>query len=362
MSTAVRVLFATFLAGSTLAAQGSQRYTITGTDAAVYDLAGSVKIGPAPGSAVVVDVTRGGKDAGQLRVDTGAIGNRQTVRVIYPDDDIVYRAGGNHGEDWNTTLDVRDDGTFGDEEDGHRGRHRGMGGGHRVRISGGGSGVESWADLQIGVPKGQRIAVYLAVGKVTATNVNGDVRIDVSSADVTSQGSQGPLSIDAGSGDVRVIDAGGALDLDTGSGNVTVTGNSGDDLRIDTGSGDVEVNGVRTTRVDIETGSGDVTADSVRADDLRFDTGSGDVRVTLVASAAPSSIDVSTGSGNATVTLPSAFGGRVELDTGSGEIDLGGIAVTVSKLESDHVEGRIGTGTARLHVETGSGDVRLKKI
>ncbi len=361
MSTAVRVLVTMFLAGSAVAAQGSQRYTITGTDAAVYNLAGSVKIGPATGTAVVVDVTRGGKDAGQLRVDTGVIRERQTVRVLYPDDDIVYRGGGNHGENWSTTLDVRDDGTFGDEDGGHHGRK--WGGGHRVRISGweGGSGVESWADLQIGVPKGQRIAVYLAVGKVTATNVNGEVRIDVSSADVTSQGSQGTLSIDAGSGDVKVSSAQGSLDLDTGSGNVTVTGSNGDDLRIDTGSGDVAVDGARVNTLMIDTGSGDVTADSVRGDELKFDTGSGDVRVGVVADATPSLIDIDTGSGNATVTLPTAFGGHVVLDTGSGEIDLGGIAVTVSKLENDHVEGRIGTGTARLHVETGSGDVRLKK-
>lgn len=337
----------------------AQRYTVTGSDAAIYNLAGAVKIGPANGSAVVIDITRGGKDAAQLKVDTGAIGTRQTLRVIYPDDDIVYPNGQAHGE-WNTNLDVRDDGTFGDEDkDGrHRNRH---GEGHRVRISGDGSGVLAWADLQIGVPKGQRIAVYLAVGKVTATNVNGDLRISVDAADVTSQGSQGPFSVDAGSGDVRVTGAKGDLDLDTGSGNVTVAGSSGDDLRIDTGSGSVDVDRTNAKTLDIDTGSGDVTADSLDTDDLKIDTGSGDVRVGITASATPASIDIETGSGTATISLPPAFGGHVSLDTGSGEIDLGGIAVTVSKFENDHIEGRIGTGTARLHVETGSGDVRLKK-
>ncbi|HTR20235.1 MAG TPA: DUF4097 family beta strand repeat-containing protein [Gemmatimonadales bacterium] len=354
MRTAVPVLALCF-AVPALAAQASQRYTITGSDAAIYNLAGSVKIGPAGGTAVVVDVTRGGRDAAQLRVDTGAIGSRQTVRVIYPDDDIVYRGGHDRGE-WSTTLDVREDGTFGGDE--HWGRH---GEGRRVRISGDGSGVESWADLAIGVPKGQRVAVYLAVGRVTATNVNGDLRIDVSSADVTAEGSQGPLSVDAGSGDVRVTNAQGSLDLDTGSGDVTVSGATGDDLRIDTGSGDVAVDAVRVNTLNIDTGSGDVTADSVRGDDLKFDTGSGNVRATLVATSSPSLIDIDTGSGNATVTLPPAFGGKVVLDTGSGEIDLGGIAVTVSRLENDHIEGRIGSGTGRLHIETGSGDVRLKK-
>jgi len=354
----LHVLAGIGIAASSLSAQASQRYSISGSDAAIYNLAGAVKVGPAAGTAVVVDVTRGGRDAAQLKVDTGAIGDRQTVRVIYPDDDLVYRAGQARGN-WNTSLDVRDDGTFGDEE--RHGRRHGEAGGRRVRISGGGSGTEAWADLVIGVPKGQRIAVYLAVGKVTATNVNGDLRVDVSAADVTSQGSQGSLAVDAGSGDVRVSSAQGTLDLDTGSGNVAVSRSQGDDLRVDTGSGNVDLDGVRVRTLSIDTGSGDVTADSLYGDDLKFDTGSGDVRVGVVASATPSSIDIQTGSGTATVALPPGFGGNVVLDTGSGEIDLGGIAVTVSRLENDHIEGRIGTGTGRLHVETGSGDVRLKK-
>jgi hypothetical protein len=33
----------------------------------------------------------------------------------------------------------------------------------------------------------------------------------------------------------------------------------------------------------------------------------------------------------------------------------------VRRVAEDHIEGRIGDGKGRLHVETGSGDVRLKK-
>src|SRR5260221_2823754 len=39
---------------------------------------------------------------------------RETLRVIYPDDEIVYRE---LGRGSNTTLRVRDDGTFNDRED-----------------------------------------------------------------------------------------------------------------------------------------------------------------------------------------------------------------------------------------------------
>lgn len=336
-------------AASSAAGQTAQRYTVAGDNVAIYNLAGVVRVEGGPAGDVVVEVTRGGNDAAKLQIQTGPIGSRQTLRVIYPDDDVVYSAMGFRGS---TTLDVRDDGTFsGDRREGGRG--------HRVRISDDGSGLDAHADLRILVPAGRRIAVYLAVGKMTATNVDGEVRLDVSSADVVASGMKGSLAVDAGSGDVRVTDVTGDLNLDTGSGDVVVSGVKGDDLGIDTGSGDVTLDHAQGRSLKIETGSGNADASAVTADDLIIDTGSGDVTLELLAGGG--SIDIDTGSGEVTLTLPGAYGADVILDTGSGDIDLGGLSVTVRKLAEDHIEGRIGDGKGRLHVETGSGDVRLKK-
>jgi len=47
--------------------------------------------------------------------------------VIYPDDEDLLRGEGGYG---NSTIEVRDDGTFGDDGDRHRGG-RFFGGGHR---------------------------------------------------------------------------------------------------------------------------------------------------------------------------------------------------------------------------------------
>jgi lia operon protein LiaG len=329
--------------------QAPQRYTVAGDDVAIYNLAGVMRVEGGPAGDVVVEVTRGGDDAAKLQVETGPIGGRQTLRVIYPDDDIIYAALGYHSS---STLDVRDDGTFNDD-------HHVFGRGHRVRIRGDGSGLDAHADLRILVPAGRRIAVYLAVGKMTATNVNGDVKLDVSSADVSASGMRGSLTVDAGSGDVRVSDVAGDLNLDTGSGNVVASGVRGDDLLFDTGSGDVTLDHVEGRSLKIDTGSGNADATAVKADDLLIDTGSGDVTLELLAGGG--SINIDTGSGGVNLTLPADYGADVVLDTGSGEIDLGGIPVTVRKIAEDHIEGRIGSGTGRLHVDTGSGDVRLKK-
>jgi lia operon protein LiaG len=338
------------VAAVSLAAQTPQRYTVSGDNVAIYNLAGAVRVEAGSAGDVVVEVTRGGSGGAKLDVQTGPIGNRQTLRVIYPGDDIVYPALGWHSS---STLDVRDDGTFDDND------HHFFGRGHRIRIRGDGSGLEAYADLRVLVPAGRRVAIHLAVGKMTATNVKGELTLDASSADITANGVTGSLVANTGSGDVHATDITGDLNLDTGSGNVSVTRAHGDDLSIDTGSGDVTIDHAEGRSLKIDTGSGNADATAVKADDLKIDTGSGDVTLELLAGGGI--IDVDTGSGEVSLTLPPDYGADVVLDTGSGGIDLGGIPVTVRKVQEDHVEGRIGDGKGRLHVETGSGGVRLKK-
>src|SRR2546421_10510237 len=139
------------------ASQQPERHTISGDDVAVYNLVGVTRVEGGSGSAVVVELTRGGRDLAKLRVETGPVRGRETLRVIYPDDDIVYRG---LDFDGNTTLDVREDGTFNDREG-----HRSGGGAHRVRISGSGRGLEAHADPPGAVPPGQKVARDLARGR-----------------------------------------------------------------------------------------------------------------------------------------------------------------------------------------------------
>src|SRR2546430_9910475 len=142
------------------AAAQTTRHVLKGDSVAVYNLVGELRVEAGSGSDVVVDLQRGGTDAAKLQVESGPLRGRETLRVIYPDDVIVMPDWGRGGGGWNTTLRVRDDGTFGD--DGwDEGRGRGHGRfrdreGHEVRITGRSrDGLEAYADLRISVQIGR---------------------------------------------------------------------------------------------------------------------------------------------------------------------------------------------------------------
>jgi lia operon protein LiaG len=325
----------------------AQSYDLSGGHVAIYNLVGQVNVQPARGSAVTVDVNFGGPDGNELRVETGGIGDAETLRVIYPDDQITYSEWGRRSR---TELRVRSDGTFSDSD--WRGRSRG----DEITISGRGGGLEAHADLTIAVPAGQRVSVYLAVGEAIVENVNGDIRIDTHSAPVFASGTSGTLTVDVGSGQVEVRGAEGDVELDTGSGSIDVSDVSGGSLLIDTGSGSVTAVGVAVDELNIDTGSGRITAEGVSARDIMLDTGSGSVELEVTENA--DNIEIDTGSGGVRVTVPDSFGASVDIDTGSGGIELD-MPITMRRWQRDHVQGTIGDGGGRLLIDTGSGSVRI---
>lgn len=330
-------------------AQDPDRYAISGDDVAIYNLAGAVRLEAATGSGVVVEVARGGRDAGQLRVETGRVGERQTLRVLYPGDRVIYPEMNRASR---TQLRVRDDGTFYGEQ--RRSGRQVMVGGTGLGLS---RGIEAYADLTIRVPAGQRLAVYLAVGRVDVENVEGELVVDVGSAPITTRGTRGSLRLDTGSGRIDVSDAEGAVELDTGSGRVEVQRVRGPRLLVDTGSGTVTGAEIDVEQLDVDTGSGRVQLVDARATDVRIDTGSGGVDLDL-RSAAVRRLIIDTGSGGVRLALPTTVNARLEIDTGSGGITVD-MPIRIVKKERSRLEGELGDGSGLIRIDTGSGGVRI---
>lgn len=330
-------------------AQTGERRTLPGDDVAVYNLAGVMRVEGGTGSEVTVEVTRGGADASRLRIESGRIGGRETLRVIYPDRRIVYRQSDSNRWRSRTTLRVDDDGTFGD------GSSRD---GRSVDIVSSGDGLEAYADLRVVVPRGKRVSVYLGVGEAKIENVDGDLLVDVSAAPVTSTHTRGKLTLDTGSGEVRVTDAEGEINLDTGSGSVEVSNVRGTRLRMDTGSGRVRGTDVAVDQMELDTGSGGVRLAQVRSKRITLDSGSGSVELDLRSDV--ESLRIESGSGGVTLGIPESLGASIVIDTGSGGIDTD-IPIQVRKAERNYLSGVIGDGKGEIRIETGSGGVRLRR-
>ena len=343
-------LGAALASASGLSAQQAERYSVSGDEVAIYNLAGEVRVDPGPGPDIRAEVTRGGAEAAKIKVLRSEVDGTRSLRFVYPADRIQYSKL-SYGS--STQLRVREDGTFSDR---HDDEHRNEG--RRITISSGGGGLDAYADLRITVPMGKTLALYLAVGKVSVTNVEGDLSIDAASAPVTTSNTRGELNIDVGSGAVQVTQARGDLSVDTGSGAVSLSDVSGENISVDTGSGEVTGTTMRSSQLSVETGSGDIRVSGLTAPQLKLQTGSG--AVTADVTGELWNVDVQTGSGDITLKVPPTIGAEVDIETSSGDIETD-FEVAVTRHARDHMTGRIGDGRGKIEIETGSGGIKLVK-
>jgi DUF4097 and DUF4098 domain-containing protein YvlB len=338
----------TLTALSTLCAQTDHR-TLSGDRVAVYNIVGKLKVQATSGSQVTVDVTRGGHDAGQLKIATGNVHGLQTLRVVYPSDEIIYPELEHRTR---TQIRVNDDGTFDNNYDGSD-RDR-----NRVEIRDSGNGLEAHADITVGVPKGQRIDVHLGVGEAVVSNVDGDLSVSVASSHLSSEHTHGRLRLATGSGGLDVTDANGDVTLETGSGVATINGVHGESLTAETGSGALHGGDIDVKSLKAEIGSGGLRFDRVKAPEAKLESGSGGLSVEFLS--VVDQISASTGSGGVTLRLPSSQTGDVDISTGSGGIDTD-FAIVSNHVQRNHLRGTIGDGKGRIRIEAGSGTVRLLK-
>ncbi|MGH7620482.1 MAG: DUF4097 family beta strand repeat-containing protein [Gemmatimonadaceae bacterium] len=337
----------------TAAVSQTEHRSLSGDRVAIYNLAGELRVQPASGPDVTVDITRGGRDAGQLTIATGEIRGAQTLRVLYHTDRIIYPQLRHRTQ---TQLRVDDDGTFDDSRSsgsGHDWFERG-----RVEIRDSGSGADAHADLVVGVPKGQRIVLHLGAGDATVSNVDGDIHLSVASSSVSTEHTRGSLELSTGSGGVTVTDAQGSVNLDTGSGGATVTGIHGDELRLDVGSGSVRGGDIEVKTLDADIGSGGLRLTHLKVDRVKADVGSGGLDLDL--SATVTDVSIESGSGGVTLHLPATQSAALDIDTGSGGV-TSEFAIQTNRMSRKHVSGQIGDGRGRIHIESGSGSVRLLK-
>lgn len=327
----------------------SDRVSLEGNRVAVYNVAGSITVERGTGSAVTVEVIRGGADARELRVEQRTIDGRIALCVVFPNERVIYRGGG--GGFNNTSTLNRNDCRGGGSGGLFRGR--------RMQVSDRGDGIEAWADLRILVPAGRDVQINHMVGNVDVNAVDATMFVDVGSSRVTTRETRGVLNLDSGSGDVTVNGHTGDVSIDVGSGTVRIDRVDGAMISVDAGSGEIRGADLRADELLLDTGSGSIDITAVSATRLRLDTGSGNTRAALVSN--PSDVNIDTGSGSVTLVLPANFGARLDVSTGSGGIS-NDFELRDGRVRRNELSGTIGDGRGTVTIETGSGGVSLRRV
>lgn len=319
--------------GLLTAQQAGGAYRLAGGNYALYNLAGAVSIRAGSGAQLAVTVQPKGADAAALRVATGEIRGRSTLRVLYPSGNVVYQGMAGDGE---TTIRVQDDGTFGDDDT----FGGGIGRGHTVSLRSSGSGTHASADLEVLLPPGATLDLHLGAGSVLVRNVEGHLSLDVAEAEVDVDGVTGDFS------------------LDSGSGAVTFSRVRGKSVSLDTGSGSITGSAISATRFSLDAGSGDVNLSKISADVLDLDTGSGNLTLSLDTDVDTLTLDA--GSGDVTIYVPRSLGAKLEVDAGSGGVDVRLPLANRHQDEDDEsLTGTLGDGNGQIKIDSGSGTVRI---
>lgn len=188
------------------------------------------------------------------------------------------------------------------------------------------------------------------------------------------------LEVGVVSAEVAVSElSGGQLQVDSVSGRIRVSAVTSPRLRLESVSGDVEFDG-KAEDSSIETVSGDVTARGVSGR-TRLETVSGKLKI--VAAAPLKQTEASSVSGDIEITGGLDKGGRIEIETMSGDVRLGLPGSLSATIEAESFSGtlrsdfgtvqkpehgpgsslrvKVGDGDGEISLDSFSGDVTIRK-
>ena len=201
------------------------------------------------------------------------------------------------------------------------------------------------ATYDVTVPAGVRASLSSVSGSVQATGIRGSVDVNVVS------------------GRVEVRDLGSSLNVEGVSGDVTASGIASD-ARVGIVSGRISLSQVGGS-VTAETVSGGISLNGVRGDRVHATTVSGNLDFT-VSPATAGRYDFETHSGRADIRLAGNANATVSVETFSGSVS-NEFPGAVRRANSDPDDNStnydyvIGTGAARIRVQTFSGSVHITR-
>ena len=202
-------------------------------------------------------------------------------------------------------------------------------------------GIKS--DLDIYVPAGSSVSVEGFQATITVAGVTGSVKAETVNGSISQAGAAKGVELQSVNGTIDSTKAGGRVHAEAVNGTVTVRDASGE--------------------IEASTVNGKLLVTGGSFDQARLETVSGTVRFESALSAR-ATLSVESVSGAVDLFLPAGFGAEFSVSTFSGEItnELGPAAEKASQwTPQKELSFKLGSGGARVTVETLSGAVHIRK-
>jgi len=190
--------------------------------------------------------------------------------------------------------------------------------------------------LKVGHFSDRRLSKKVSVSFEIVVPSDTEVIADTGSGSITVMNIEAPVSADTGSGSVTLENITGSVNADTGSGSVTLENIIGS-VRADTGSGSIRAEKIDGT-FHADTGSGSVEVEGRQEGRWNLDTGSGSV----------------------SVDLPDDAAFDLNAESNSGRIVIDHPVTARGETSKKHVKGEVRGGGPLLHIDTGSGAIRVE--
>jgi len=194
-------------------------------------------------------------------------------------------------------------------------------------------------DYMINAPAWMALSLSGVSTDIEIDGTQAAVTVETVNGEVTCRGGAGYISLKSVEGAVALQNAKGRVEVNSVSEAITLTDVSGD-ITAETVSGDIKLEGIESSNVDVSTVSGDVQYQGTIKDagHYRFSTHNGDV----------------------TIAVPDKTNATVSIATFNGDFDSS-FPVSVTGTTKHRFGFTIGTGSARLDLETFNGDIKLRR-
>ena len=200
--------------------------------------------------------------------------------------------------------------------------------------------------VSIGTTSGDISVPAMTADELRFDTTSGDVNAVITAKNLNASSTSGDMEIRQDS-DIRTAILGST------SGNITLSAVSAENVDMKSTSGNLSLTlSGDVKKLHLDSTSGAILADLASADKAEFDSTSGNMNVTLQSF---SDLDLDATSGDITLKLPNAPGFTLDLDARPSHLN------SALALEKNGSKYTYGDGSARLRIETTSGNIRIEE-